>query len=98
MGQNFDGFRRGQAAFIAGDAQAAIEALNQFVAAQESTAIPAELYLLLGRAYRQIGNFDGRLGRLPDADRSLSTRSALWRGAARARDGHAFWLATARRR
>ena len=56
-GTAFDGFRRGQAAFIAGEAQAAIEAFNQFAAAQESTAIPAELYLLLGRAYRQIGNF-----------------------------------------
>ena len=75
-GTAFDGFRRGQAAFVAGDAQAAIEALNQFAAAQDSTAIPAELYLLLGRAYRQIGNFAGRLGRVPDADRPLSARSA----------------------
>ena len=56
-GTEYDGFRRGQAAFVAGDAQAAIEAFNQFTAAQDSTAIPAELYLLLGRAYRQIGNF-----------------------------------------
>jgi len=56
-GTEFDGFRRGQAAFIAGDAQAAIEAFNQFTAAQDSPAIPAELFLLLGRAYRQIGNF-----------------------------------------
>lgn len=56
-GTAFDGFRRGQAAFIAGDAQAAIEAFNQFAAAQDSTAIPADLYLLLGRAYRQVGNF-----------------------------------------
>lgn len=57
-GTEFDGFRRGQAAFVAGDAQAAIDAFNQFTAAQESTAIPAELFLLLGRAYRQIGNFE----------------------------------------
>ena len=56
-GSEFDGFRRGQAAFIAGDAQAAIEAFNQYTTTQESTAIPAELFLLLGRAYRQIGNF-----------------------------------------
>lgn len=56
-GTAFDGFRRGQAAFVAGDAQAAIEALNQFATAHDSTAIPAELFLLLGRAYRQIGNF-----------------------------------------
>ena len=51
-----DGFRRGQAALIAGDAQAAIDAFNQHTA-QDSAAIPAELFLLLGRAYRQIGNF-----------------------------------------
>jgi soluble lytic murein transglycosylase len=57
-GQEFDGFQRGRAAYIAGDHQAAIEAFNQFTTAQETTAIPAELFLLLGRAYRQIGNFD----------------------------------------
>lgn len=57
-GEEFDGFRRGQAAFIAGDNQAAIEAFNQYTIAQDSTAIPAELFLLLGRAYRRIGNFD----------------------------------------
>ena len=56
-GAEFDGFRRGQAAFIAGDAQAAIDALNQYATNQAPTAIPAELFLLLGRAYRQIGNF-----------------------------------------
>ena len=52
-----DGFRRGQAALIAGDAQAAIDAFNQYTTTQDTTAIPAELFLLLGRAYRQIGNF-----------------------------------------
>ena len=57
-GDEFDGFRRGQAAFVAGDNQAAIEAFNQYTIAQDSTAIPAELFLLLGRAYRRIGNFD----------------------------------------
>ncbi len=57
-GAALDGFRRGQAAFIAGDAQAAIEAFNEFTRTQTASAIPAELFLLLGRAYRQIGNFD----------------------------------------
>ena len=56
-GAEIDGFRRGQAAFIAGDAQAAVDAVNQYLAAEDSTAIPAELFLLLGRAYRQIGDF-----------------------------------------
>lgn len=57
-GTEFDGFRRGQAAFVAGDVQAAIEAFNHFTTSQDSPAIPAELFLLLGRAYRQIGDFD----------------------------------------
>lgn len=57
-GQVFDGFQRGRAAYSAGAYQSAIEAFNQFTAAGETTAIPAELFLLLGRAYRQIGNFE----------------------------------------
>ena len=57
-GEELDGFRRGQAAFVAGEYQAAIEAFNQFTTAQDLPAIPAELFLLLGRAYRHIGNFD----------------------------------------
>ena len=57
-GEELDGFRRGQAAFVAGDYQAAIEAFNQYTTTQDSTAIPAELFFLLGRAYRRIGNFD----------------------------------------
>ena len=56
-GAEFDGFRRGQAAFSAGDAQVAIDAFNQHTAAEDPAAIPAELFLLLGRAYRQIGNY-----------------------------------------
>ncbi|MDE2776945.1 MAG: transglycosylase SLT domain-containing protein [Chloroflexota bacterium] len=56
-GAAVDGFRRGQAALIAGDAQAAIDAFNQHTTTQNEAAIPAELFLLLGRAYRQIGNF-----------------------------------------
>lgn len=61
-GTAVDGFRRGQAALVAGDAQAAIAAFNQFTAAHESTAVPAELYLLLGRAYRQNGDFQAATG------------------------------------
>ena len=57
-GEELDEFRRGQAAFVAGDDQAAIEAFNQYTITQESTLIPAQLFLLLGRAYRRIGNFD----------------------------------------
>ena len=54
----YDGFLRGRAAFIAGDYQAAIDSFNQFTSTQEQSAIPAELFLQLGRAYRQIGNSD----------------------------------------
>lgn len=57
-GADFDGFRRGQAALVAGDYQAAIEGFNDFTTSQDASAVPAELFLLLGRAYRQIGNFD----------------------------------------
>lgn len=57
-GAEFDGLQRGRAAFVAGEFQAAVEALNQYTTSRESTAIPAELFLLLGRAYRQIGNFE----------------------------------------
>ncbi len=57
-GTAIDGFRRGQAAFVAGEFQAAVEALNDFTASQDAAAIPAELFLLLGRAYRRIGNFE----------------------------------------
>ncbi|MDE2750701.1 MAG: tetratricopeptide repeat protein [Chloroflexota bacterium] len=57
-GQVFDGLQRGRAATSAGDYQAAIEAFNQYTTEVDSTAVPAELFLLLGRAYRQIGNFD----------------------------------------
>ena len=54
----YDGFQRGRAAFIAGDYQAAIESFNHFTSTHEQSAIPAELFLQLGRAYRQIGNSD----------------------------------------
>ena len=54
----YDGFQRGRAAFIAGDYQAAIDSFNHFTSTHEQSAIPAELFLQLGRAYRQIGNSD----------------------------------------
>ncbi len=55
-GVEYDGFQLGKAAFIAGDYQAAIDGFNQYTTSQQLSAIPAELYLTLGRAYRQIGN------------------------------------------
>lgn len=58
QGRTFDGLQRGRSAFIAGDYQAAINAFNEYTSTRQLAAIPAELYLMLGRAYRAIGNFD----------------------------------------
>ena len=55
-GVAYDGLQRGRAAYIAGDYQAAIDAFNQYTTTNELAAIPADLFLSLGRAYRQIGN------------------------------------------
>ncbi len=57
-GTEIDGFQRGQTAFVAGDYQATINAFNEYTTNFQLAAIPAELHLLLGRAYREIGNFD----------------------------------------
>ena len=53
-----DALQRGRAAFKAGDYRAAIDAFNQFTASHDQAAIPADLFLSLGRAYRHIGNSD----------------------------------------
>lgn len=58
QGQAFDGFQRGRSAYLAGDYQAAINAFNEYTSARQPSEIPAELYLMLGRAYRSISNFD----------------------------------------
>lgn len=57
-GVAYDDLQRGRAAYIAGDYQAAIDAFNQYTTSNELAAIPADLFLSLGRAYRQIGNSD----------------------------------------
>jgi soluble lytic murein transglycosylase len=51
-----DGFRRGKTAYNYGDYAGAIAAFNEFSSTVTLDQIPAELYLLLGRAYREIGN------------------------------------------
>ena len=60
-GVETDGLTRGKSAFIAGDYQTAIGAFNSFTTSNQLAAIPAELHLLLGRAYRQIGNADAAM-------------------------------------
>lgn len=48
----------GRVAFLYGDYERAIEALNTHSTEYQLDAIPAELHLMLGRAYREIGNSD----------------------------------------
>lgn len=57
-GTEIDSFQQGKTAYIAGDYQAAINAFNEYTTTRQLAAIPAELHLMLGRAYREIGNFD----------------------------------------
>ncbi|RMF81335.1 MAG: hypothetical protein D6737_05345 [Chloroflexi bacterium] len=47
---------KGRTAFVFGDYQMAIDAFNTYTTQQPIGAIPPDLYLLLGRAYREIGN------------------------------------------
>jgi soluble lytic murein transglycosylase len=46
----------GRVSFVFGDYERAIEAFNTYTTQTPLASIPAELYLLLGRAYREIGN------------------------------------------
>ncbi len=53
-----DLFAQGKAAYAAGDYAAAIDAFQRYAATPQPGTIPAELYLLLGRAQRQTGDSD----------------------------------------
>lgn len=55
-GVQLDGFTRGKTAYHYGDYQGAIAAFNDYSTQYQLSALPAELHLLLGRAYREIGN------------------------------------------
>jgi soluble lytic murein transglycosylase len=54
-----DSYRRGLVNFTYGDYPAAINAFNEFTSTHILAAIPANLYLFLGRAYRELGNWEG---------------------------------------
>ena len=54
--QNVDDFARGKVSYNFGDYEDAIDAFNNYSTEYALADIPAELYLLLGRAYREIGN------------------------------------------
>ncbi|MFW5709279.1 MAG: transglycosylase SLT domain-containing protein [Chloroflexota bacterium] len=53
-----DPYRQGRVSYFAEDYESAIEAFNVYTAQTPLTEIPAELHLLLGRAYRAVGNDD----------------------------------------
>jgi soluble lytic murein transglycosylase len=55
-GSALDQYAVGRVLFARGDYPAAIEAFNTYTTQTASTNIPAQLYLRLGRAYREIGN------------------------------------------
>lgn len=57
-GAEIDGFQQGKSAYIAGDYVASINAFNDYTTTRQLASIPAELHLMLGRAYREIGNSD----------------------------------------
>jgi tetratricopeptide (TPR) repeat protein len=54
-----DSYRRGLAYFTYGDYPAAINAFNDFTSTHILSAIPVDLYLQLGRSYRELGNWEG---------------------------------------
>jgi soluble lytic murein transglycosylase len=55
-GQAVDAYARGRVYYLNGDYQNAIIAFNEYSTIAPLEDIPAELYLLLGRAYREVGN------------------------------------------
>jgi soluble lytic murein transglycosylase len=55
-GQEVDDFERGKVSYNFGDYEDAIAAFNTYSTEHVLTSIPVELHLLLGRAYREIGN------------------------------------------
>ncbi len=55
-GQALDNYAIGRVSFLYGDYQRALNALNTYSTERELAAIPAELHLMLGRSYRELGN------------------------------------------
>jgi soluble lytic murein transglycosylase len=55
-GVELDDYAVGQVSYLYGDYEGAIEALNRYSTQRILSDIPADLHLMLGRAYREIGN------------------------------------------
>ena len=60
-GRTLDDYARGVVAFNYGDYPLAVEALTAYASNRDLTEVPTQLYLLLGRAYREIGNTQAAL-------------------------------------
>ncbi len=60
-GRVLDGYARGVVAFNYGDYPLAVEALTAYSSDRPTTEVPAMLHLLLGRAYREMGNTSAAL-------------------------------------
>jgi soluble lytic murein transglycosylase len=58
---SINGYRRGIVYYNYGVFQQAIDAFNAYTSTYQLDAIPADLYLRLGRAYREIGNSQAAL-------------------------------------
>ncbi|MEM9951464.1 MAG: tetratricopeptide repeat protein [Chloroflexota bacterium] len=57
-GIEVDSYRRGIINYTVGNYTAAIDAFNVYTSTFQLDAIPARLYLLLGRAYRELANWE----------------------------------------
>src|SRR5690606_28090618 len=55
-GVALDNYIVGRVSFLYGDYERALDALTQFSIDRPLAEIPAELHLMLGRAYRELGN------------------------------------------
>ena len=55
-GYELDPIAQARAAFQQGDYEYTIQVLNEYTTKNPLSAVPAELYMLLGRSYREIGN------------------------------------------
>jgi soluble lytic murein transglycosylase len=55
-GVTLDSFQEGQVRFAYGDYAGAIDAYNAYTTRRPLVNVPAQLYLQLGRAYRELGN------------------------------------------
>lgn len=60
-GRTLDSMERARVSFDYGDYTGAIEALNQYTTERPITEVPAEVHLMRGRAYREIGNTQAAL-------------------------------------